>query len=143
MERAFEISHQNSERRGITEELEELQRDMVELNQVLSMLNRYTVKDTILAEINLISAKMESLREQTTQYSNKEPLWSDIVARKKKPPTTNHHKPQQIPVINPSAWSDGHCPHTVNIACRGVTGTARMLHALTHLSISRQVREQM
>ena len=26
---------------------------------------------------------------------------------------------------------------------RGVTGTARMLDALTHLSISRQVREQM
>ena len=26
---------------------------------------------------------------------------------------------------------------------RGVTGTARMLHALTHPSISRQVREQM
>ena len=26
---------------------------------------------------------------------------------------------------------------------RGVTGTARMLHALTHSSISRQVREQM
>ena len=25
---------------------------------------------------------------------------------------------------------------------RGVTGTARMLHALTHSSISRQVREQ-
>jgi len=46
-------------------------------------------------------------------------------------------------IINPSAWSDGHCPHTVNITCRGVTGTARMLHALTHSSISRQVREQM
>jgi len=88
VERAFEISHQNSERRGITEEL---QRDMVELNQVLSMVNRYTVKDTILAEINLISAKMESLREQTTQYSNKEPLWSDIVARKK----TTNYKPSQ------------------------------------------------
>ena len=28
--------------------------------------------------------------------------------------------------VNPSAWSDGHCPHTVNITCRGVTGTARM-----------------
>jgi hypothetical protein len=28
--------------------------------------------------------------------------------------------------INPSAWSDGHCPHTVNITCRGVTGTARI-----------------
>ena len=26
---------------------------------------------------------------------------------------------------------------------RGVTGTARMLHALTHSSISRKVREQM
>ena len=45
--------------------------------------------------------------------------------------------------FNNSAWSDGHCPHTVNITCRGVTGTARMLHALTHSSISRQVREQM
>ena len=45
--------------------------------------------------------------------------------------------------VNPSAWSDGHCPHTVNITCRGVTGTARMLHALTNSSISRQVREQM
>ena len=28
--------------------------------------------------------------------------------------------------LNPSAWSDGHCPHTVNITCRGVTGTARI-----------------
>ena len=46
-------------------------------------------------------------------------------------------------LINPSAWSDGHRPHTVNITFRGVTGTARMLHALTHSSISRQVREQM
>jgi len=45
--------------------------------------------------------------------------------------------------FKPSAWSDGHRPHTVNITCCGVTGTARMLHALTHSSISRQVREQM
>ena len=29
-------------------------------------------------------------------------------------------------LFNPSAWSDGHCPHTVNITCRGVTGTARI-----------------
>ena len=28
--------------------------------------------------------------------------------------------------FNPSARSDGHCPHTVNITCRGVTGTARI-----------------
>jgi len=29
-------------------------------------------------------------------------------------------------IFNPSAWSDGHCPHTVNITCREVTGTARI-----------------
>ena len=33
--------------------------------------------------------------------------------------------------------------HRVNITCRGVTGTARMLHTLTHSSISRQLRQQM
>jgi len=53
LERAFEINHQSSERRGITEELEDLQRDMVELNQVLSSVKRCTVKVVILAEINL------------------------------------------------------------------------------------------
>ena len=35
-----------------------------------------------------------------------------------------------------------HIPHSLTLQ-RGVTGTARMLHALTHSSISRQVREQM
>ena len=78
VERAFEINHQSSERRGITEELEDLQRDMVELNQVLSSVKRYTVKEVILAEINLISAKMESLREQTAHNTNKVQLWSDV-----------------------------------------------------------------
>jgi hypothetical protein len=33
---------------------------------------------------------------------------------------------KEAELINPSAWSDGHCPHTVNITCRGVTGTARI-----------------
>ena len=34
--------------------------------------------------------------------------------------------------------------HSISLTFqRGVTGTARMLHALTHSSISRQVREQM
>jgi len=37
----------------------------------------------------------------------------------------------------------GTARHSVNITCRGVTSPARMLHALTHSSISRQVREQM
>jgi hypothetical protein len=30
--------------------------------------------------------------------------------------------------LNPSAWSDGPCPHTEIVACRGVTGSARILH---------------
>jgi len=39
-------------------------------------------------------------------------------------------------------WKTAHW--TVNLTLqRGVTGIARMLHALTHSSISRQVREQM
>jgi len=100
VERAFEINHQSSERRGITEELEDLQRDMVELNQVLSSVKRCTVKEVILAEINLISAKMESLSEQTAHNTNKIPLWSDVVDRRKKPPPPQQLKPRQIPVIN-------------------------------------------
>jgi len=59
---------------------------MVELKQDLSSVKRCTVKEVILAEINLISAKMESLREQTAHNTNRIPLWSDVVARMK-----NHH----------------------------------------------------
>jgi hypothetical protein len=29
------------------------------------------------------------------------------------------------PTINPSAWSDGQCPHSKNTICHGVTSTAR------------------
>ena len=69
------------------------------------------------------------------------PVW--IRAMEKEKYKNKITRVQRLININPSAWSDGHCPHTVNITCRGVTGTARMLHALTHSSISRQVREQM
>ena len=39
--------------------------------------------------------------------------------------------------LNSSAWSDGHRLHTVNVTCRGVTGTARMLHALIRLYLDK------
>jgi hypothetical protein len=30
--------------------------------------------------------------------------------------------------FNPSMWSDGPCPHSKIVACRGVTGSAHILH---------------
>jgi hypothetical protein len=65
VEKAFEINLQSSERKVITEELEDLQRDIVELNQVLSSIKWCSVKEVILSEINLISAKIDSLKELT------------------------------------------------------------------------------
>jgi hypothetical protein len=38
---------------------------MVELNQVLSSIKRFSVKEVILAEINLIVAKIDSLKDLT------------------------------------------------------------------------------
>jgi hypothetical protein len=38
---------------------------MVELNQVLSLIKKYLVKETILAEINLIAAKIDSVKDLT------------------------------------------------------------------------------
>ena len=48
-----------------------------------------------------------------------------------------------IPHINPSAWSNEHCSFTRNFTCRGATSAARLLHCLTHSTISRQHREKM
>ena len=49
MEKAFEINQQGSGRKVITEELEDPQRDLVELNQVLSSIKRCSVKEVILS----------------------------------------------------------------------------------------------
>jgi hypothetical protein len=43
--------------------------------------------------------------------------------------------------VNPSAWSDGPCPHDEYFPCSGVTGSARLLHGLTHSIISRKQRK--
>jgi len=65
VEKVFEINQQGSERKVITEELEDLQSDMVELKQVLSSIKKRSVKEVILSEINLISAKIDSLKDLT------------------------------------------------------------------------------
>lgn len=53
-----------------------------------------------MAEINLISAKIDSLQVHTATYSNKEPLWTEVVARKKKTTHPQHRGPYNIPVIS-------------------------------------------
>jgi hypothetical protein len=63
---------------------EDLQRDIVELNQVLSSIKRCSVKEVILSEINLISAKIDSLKEVTVVEMDNVMLWSDVVVRRKK-----------------------------------------------------------
>jgi len=58
------------------------------------------VKDAILDEINIISAKIDSLHVPTTTNPDKEPLWTDVVKRKKKNLPTQHRGPHNIPMIN-------------------------------------------
>jgi hypothetical protein len=98
VEKAFEINQQSSEGK-ITEELEDLQRGMVEINQILSSVKRCSVKEIILSEINLISAEIDKLKYQTAVNTNNVMLWSDVVARKKKASPILQNKPRQIPVI--------------------------------------------
>jgi hypothetical protein len=52
---------QNTQPNSTFQEIENLREDMLELNKILNVVKRYLVKDTILAEINLISAKIDSL----------------------------------------------------------------------------------
>ena len=62
VEKAFEINQQSSERKVKTEALEDLQKDMVELNEVLCSIKTCSVKEMVLWEINLISAKIDNLK---------------------------------------------------------------------------------
>jgi hypothetical protein len=48
VEKAFEINQQSSERKLITEALEDLQKDMVELNEVLCLIKTCSVKEMVL-----------------------------------------------------------------------------------------------
>jgi hypothetical protein len=80
VENAYEINQQSAERKVITEEFENLQRDMVELNQVLSLIKRCSVKEVILSEINLISAKTDSMKDLTVVNTDNVMPWSCVVA---------------------------------------------------------------
>jgi hypothetical protein len=93
VEKAFEFNQQNTPRKEIAEELENLQRDMVELNQVLSLIRRCSVKDVILAEINLIAAKIDSLKDLTVVNSPNTMSWSEVVAKKKQQNTAEQTLP--------------------------------------------------
>jgi hypothetical protein len=100
VEKAFEINQHSFERKVITEELEDLKRDMVELNQVLRSVKRCSVKEVVLSEINLISAKTDSLKDLTVVNTDNVMSWSDVVAGRKKASFTQQNKPRQVPVIN-------------------------------------------
>jgi hypothetical protein len=58
-------SLQNTQSNSTSQELENLHEDTLELNKVLNVAKRCSVKDAILAEINLISAKIDSLQVPT------------------------------------------------------------------------------
>jgi len=84
-EKAFEINQQSFEEKGeITEELEGLQKDIVDLNQVLALIKRCSVKEVILSEINFISAKIGSLKDLTVVNISSVMSWSNVVAGRKK-----------------------------------------------------------
>jgi hypothetical protein len=57
---------------------------MVELNQVLSLIKRCSVKEVILAEINLIAAKIDSLKDLTVVNTTNTLSWSEVVAKSKR-----------------------------------------------------------
>jgi len=78
---------------------EDLQRDILELKQVLSLIKRSSVKEVILSDINLISAKTDSLKELTVAEMDNVMLRSDVVARREKASPMLQNKPHQIPVI--------------------------------------------
>jgi hypothetical protein len=82
VEKAFEINQLSSESKVITEDREDLQRDMVEFNQVLSSTKWFSVKEVILSEINLISAKTDSLKDLTVVNTDNVMLLSEVVARR-------------------------------------------------------------
>jgi len=100
VEKPFEIKQLSSERKLITEELQDLQKDMAELNQVMSMIKRCTVKEVILSEINLISAKIESLKDLIVVNADNAIPWSDVDAGRRRATHRLQKKPDQTLVIN-------------------------------------------
>ena len=84
VEKPFEIKQLSYERKVITKELEDLQKDMAELNQVMSTIKRCTVKEVILPETNFISAKIDSLKDLIVVNADNAIPWSDVVAERRR-----------------------------------------------------------
>ena len=80
VEKAFKNYQQSFKTKEISKELVNLQEDMFELNQVLRAVERCSVKYVILAEINLLSAKTDSLHDLTAANPNRKMTWSEVVA---------------------------------------------------------------
>jgi hypothetical protein len=82
-------------------EIEDLKRDIAELNQMLKTAKRQTVIEVILSEVNILSAKVASLCEVIEMYTVKDCKWSEVAAGKhKKFCYSRQINTYQIPVIN-------------------------------------------
>jgi len=99
-EKPIEIKQRSSERKVITEDLEDLQKDMAELNKVMNMIKRCSVKEVILSEINLISAKIDSLKDLIIVNVDNAIPGSDVVTGRRRASYRLQKKPYQTLVIN-------------------------------------------
>jgi len=127
VEKSFEIKQLSSERKLITEELQDLQKDMAELNQVMSMIKRCTVKEVILSEINLISGKIDSLKDLIVVNVDNAVPWSDVVAGRRRATHRLQKKPDQTLVIN-----NRYDLLSSNERYGSETGTSRAIQQLTN-----------
>jgi hypothetical protein len=71
-----------------SQELQKLHEDRYELQQILHVATRGSVKDIIQTEISLITAKIGSLHDLSSGLPHEEATWTEVVARKTKPPST-------------------------------------------------------
>ena len=99
VEKAFEINQQSSERKEKTDELEDLQRDVVELPSSGTDKKVFSERGYTIGNY-LISAKVDSLKDQTAVNIDSVMTWSDVLAGRKKASYTLQNKPCRIPVIN-------------------------------------------
>jgi hypothetical protein len=77
-------------------EIENLKSDIDEFNNILGIANRQAAKEAIRTEINVLLAKIESIKAPTQDRQKNEASWSEIVKGRKKPGLTVG---QPIPVL--------------------------------------------
>jgi hypothetical protein len=69
-----------------SEELQKLHEHRYELQQILHVATRGSIKDIIQSEINLITAKIGNLHDLSLGPSHEEATWTEVRARKIKVP---------------------------------------------------------